>query len=109
MKSQNYNDILAQTISDTDNTMLTIEQKLSRNEAERKRLMTKKNSLETGQKVIIGGMFLSLAKTNTGIAKFILENASTHITRPADIKRIEPLLEELRQAMVSDSGENNSV
>lgn len=54
-------------------------------------------------------MFLSLAKTNTGIAKFILENASTHITRPADIKRIEPLLEELRQAMVSDTNENNSL
>lgn len=89
--------------------MLTIEQKLARNEAERNRLMAKKNSLETGQKVIIGGMFLSLAKTNTGIAKFILENANTHITRPADIKRIEPLLEELKQAMVSDTGENTSV
>lgn len=89
--------------------MLTIEQKLARNEAERNRLMAKKNSLETGQKVIVGGMFISLAKSNANIAKFIIDNASTQITRPADIKRIEPLLEELRQAMVSDTSENTSV
>ena len=89
--------------------MLTIEQKLAKNEAERNRLMAKKNSLENGQKIIIGGMFLSLAKTNTGIAKFILENANNHVTRPADIKRIEPLLDELRQVVAKNTDENESV
>ena len=107
MKRQNYNGILAQTISNTDNTMLTIEQKLARNEAERKRLMAKKNSLETGQKVIIGGMLLSLARNNVGIAKFLIDNANEHVTRPADVKRIEPLLEELKQAMVENTIKNN--
>lgn len=77
--------------------MLTIDQKLARNEAERDRLMAKKNSLENGQKIIIGGMFLSLAKSNGNIAQFIIDNANTHVTRPADQKRIAPLLDEMRK------------
>ena len=109
MKRQNYNGILAQKINILGKGMLTIEQKLARNEAERNRLMAKKNSLENGQKIIIGGMFLSLAKSNAGIAKFIIDNASTHVTRAADLKRIAPLLDELKQVVARNKNEDNSL
>ena len=109
MKALQFTVILTQTIILLGEIMPTIEQKIARKQDELNRLKIKQRKLDTAQKVVIGGMILSLAKTNTGIAKFILENASTHITRPADVKRIEPLLEELRQAMINDTGENTSV
>lgn len=75
--------------------MLTIEQKLARNEAERKRLMAKKNSLETGQKIVIGGLMLSIVKDNPERAKQLLDDINQNVTRKADLERLKGIIEEI--------------
>lgn len=76
--------------------MPTIEQKIARKQDELNRLKTKQRKLETGQKVIIGGMMLSLAKDDPQIAEQLLNFIGKNITRKTDLDRLEDVITELR-------------
>lgn len=75
--------------------MPTIEQKIARKQDELNRLKTKQRKLDTGQKVIIGGMMLSLAKDDPQIAEQLLEWIDGNITRKTDLDRLESVIDEL--------------
>jgi hypothetical protein len=51
---------------------------------------------ETNQKIIIGGMMLALAEHDPAAKKRLVELLEKNVTRPADVKRIEPLLAALK-------------
>ena len=76
--------------------MPTIEQKIARKQDELNRLKTRQRKLETGQKVIIGGMMLSLAKDDPQIAEQLLKWIDGNITRKTDLDRLEDVITELR-------------
>ena len=78
--------------------MPTIEQKIARKQDELNRLKTKQRKLETGQKVIIGGMMLSLAKDDPQITEQLLKLIGKHITRKTDLDRLEDVITELRSS-----------
>lgn len=75
--------------------MPTIEQKIARKQDELNRLKTKQRKLETGQKVVIGGMMLSLAKDDHQIAEQLLNLIGKHITRKTDLDRLESVIDDL--------------
>lgn len=79
--------------------MPTIEQKIARKQDELNRLKTKQRKLETGQKVIIGGMMLSLAKEDPHIAQQLLKWIEGNITRKTDLDRLEDVITELRNSI----------
>ena len=76
--------------------MPTIEQKIARKQDELNRLKTRQRKLETGQKVIIGGMMLSMAEDDPQIAEQLLNLIGKHITRKTDLDRLEDVITELR-------------
>ena len=76
--------------------MPTIEQKIARKQDELNRLKTRQRKLETGQKVIIGGMMLSMAKDDPQIAEQLLKWIDGNITRKTDLDRLEDVITELR-------------
>ena len=76
--------------------MPTIEQKIARKQDELNRLKTRQRKLETGQKVTIGGMMLSLAKDDPQIAEQLLNLIGKNITRKTDLDRLEDVITELR-------------
>ena len=61
--------------------MPTIEQKIARKQDELNRLKTRQRKLETGQKVIIGGMMLSMAEDDPQIAEQLLKWIDGNITQ----------------------------
>jgi len=79
--------------------MPTIEQKIARKQDELNRLKTKQRKLETGQKVIIGGMMLSLAKEDPHVAQQLLKWIEGNITRKTDLDRLEDVITELRNSI----------
>lgn len=79
--------------------MTTLEQKIARAEDEVARLKAKKRETYIGQEIIIGGMVLSLAKNNYDLARFLLDNVKTKITRKADLRRLESVIEDLEKVV----------
>lgn len=75
--------------------MPTIEQQIAAKEAELARLRNKRRELETGQKIILGGMLLKAARNDARIRDWVLKEAAKTVTRPNDQKRLQPLLDEL--------------
>lgn len=75
--------------------VLTIEQKIAQKEAEIARLREKSRALESGQKIILGGLLLNAARKEPRIRKWLLEEAAKVVTRDADKNRLSPLIEEL--------------
>lgn len=71
--------------------MITPEQKQARLDDQLARLKAKNRKLETGQKIIIGGMMLSLAEKNPAIAAQLKKWINEEVTRPIDIKRLETI------------------
>lgn len=71
--------------------MITPEQKQARLDDQLARLKAKNRKLETGQKIIIGGMMLSLAEKNPAIAAQLKKWINEEVTRPIDKKRLETL------------------
>ena len=76
--------------------MPTIEQKIARKQDELNRLKTKQRKLDTAQKVVIGGMILSLAKNDPDRARQLLIDIDSNITRKTDLDRLEDVITELR-------------
>lgn len=73
----------------------TLEQQIAAKEAELARLRQKRRELESGQKIILGGMLLRAAKEDARIRDWVLKEATTKVTRENDRKRLQPLLDEL--------------
>lgn len=86
---------------------LTIEQKIAQKEDELSRLKEKSRKLENGQKIIIGGMMLSLARKNDRIAEMILDNIKREIGKDSDLKRLETIMTEL-QGIVDKAHEDEN-
>lgn len=76
--------------------MSTIEQQIAKKQDEISRLKTKQRKLETGQKIIIGGMLIKLAEENHGIAMTLLDQINSNITRKVDIERLEDIISRLK-------------
>lgn len=77
--------------------MLSIKQKIARMEDEIARLKVKERKLENGQKIIIGGMMLSMAKDSPIVASKLLEWIKKEVTRKTDIDRLNPIMDELKK------------
>lgn len=75
--------------------MATIEQQIAQKQADIARLREKSRSLETGQKIILGGMLLAAARHDPAMAAWVLQEAEKSVTRDIDKKRLAPLLNEL--------------
>lgn len=75
----------------------TLEQKIADTEAKLARLRQKSRAQENGQKIIMGAMLINAAKKQPQIRKWLLEEAEKVIIRDVDKKRIESLLNELRE------------
>jgi hypothetical protein len=76
---------------------LTIEQKIAQKEDELARLKMAKRKLETGQKIIIGGLIMNVTKTDVAFRKWLLEKILESVIRDSDRKRILPFVEELKK------------
>lgn len=77
--------------------MATIEQKIAQKEAELARLKMQARKLETGQKVIIGGMMLSIARREKQRAETLLNDIQREVTKKTDLERLQPILDELQE------------
>lgn len=76
---------------------LTLEQKIAQKEQEIARLKDQARRKETAQKVVIGGLMLSVAKNDARVAQQLLELIREHITRKADLERLEPVIEQFEE------------
>lgn len=75
----------------------TLEQKIAEKQAQIAVLKEKARTKDTAQKVIIGGMMLSVAKSDSAVAKQILELIETQITRKNDLDRLDSVIEDLKK------------
>lgn len=95
MKALQFTVILTQTIILLGEIMPTIEQKIARKQDELNRLKTKQRKLDTAQKVVIGGMILSLAKNDPDRARQLLIDIDSNITRKTDLDRLKSVIDDL--------------
>lgn len=73
----------------------TLEQKIAALDAKIARLRHQSRQLETGQKIILGGMLLNAARQNPTVRAWLLKETQRAVTREVDKKRLAPLLDEL--------------
>lgn len=76
-------------IKTTDQRIALLQQQINQ-------LRNNKRKEEASRKIIIGGMMISLAKKDKAIASQLLNLIEKNITREADKKRIQPLVDELK-------------
>lgn len=76
--------------------MFTLQQKLAQQEAELNRTKERIRKLENGQKIITGGMMLSIARNNPQRAKTLLEDIEREVTKKADLDRMQSVIDELK-------------
>lgn len=77
----------------------TAEQLKAREEDRLARADTKAKSLQNGQKIIIGGMVLAMARKDAGLSKFLLAAIKNEVTRKNDIERLEDIITELNKTI----------
>ena len=82
--------------------MATLEQKIAQKEDELNRLKEQSRKLENGQKIITGGMYLSIARKDTQRAKTLLEDIKREVTKKTDLDRMKPIIDELEKIVKSD-------
>lgn len=82
--------------------MFTLQQKLAQQEAELNRTKERIRKLENGQKIITGGMMLSIARNNPQRAKTLLEDIEREVTKKADLDRMQSVIDELK-AIISEA------
>ena len=87
--------------------MNTIEQKIARKEAELNRLKEQSRKLENGQKIITGGMMLSIARKDTQRAKTLLEDINREVTKKTDLDRMKSVIDEL-EAIISEANKTDN-
>lgn len=75
----------------------TLEQKIAEKQAQIAVLKEKARTKDTAQKVLIGGMMLSVAKSDSAVARQLLELIETQITRKPDLNRLDNVIEDLKK------------
>lgn len=73
----------------------TLEQKIAESEDKTARLKLQSRKLETGQKIITGGMNLHIARKSPERAKIMLEDYKQYVTKKTDLERVQPIIDEL--------------
>lgn len=84
--------------------MATLEQQIAQKQDELNRLKEKAKTLENGQKVVLGGMVLSVARKNPQFARQLLTMIGSEINRDSDKKRLENIIDEL-QGVVNNNNQ----
>ena len=82
--------------------MANLEQQIAQKQDELNRLKEKAKTLENGQKIVLGGMVLSVARKNPQFARQLLNMIGNEINRDTDKKRLENIIDELK-GIVSDN------
>lgn len=82
--------------------MITLEQKIAQKEDELNRLKEQSRKLENGQKIIMGGMYLSIARKDTQRAKTLLEDIEREVTKKTDLDRMQSVIDELEEIVKAD-------
>lgn len=73
----------------------TLEQKIAALDAKIARLREHDRKLETGQKIILGGMLLNAARQEPTVRAWLLKEVQRTVTRDVDKKRLTPLINEM--------------
>ena len=81
--------------------MATLEQQIAQKQDELARLKAKARKLENGEKIILGGMVLSIARKNPQYAKQLLEYINTEVNRESDKNRLRNIITELQTVIQS--------
>lgn len=97
--------------------MATLEQQIAQKQDELARLKEKAQKQENAQKIVLGGMLLSVARKNNDVAKMVLDMISKEVNRDTDKKRLESVVSELQglvnqsqqQPMVNNQGVNHGL
>lgn len=76
---------------------LSLEQKIAQKEDEIARLKEQARKKENGQKIIIGGLMLSVAREKPEVAKQLLGYINENVTRKTDLKRLDNVIDELKK------------
>lgn len=61
------------------------------------RLRGKSRSLETGQKIVLGGWLMAKIRENAKLRAYVLAQVRVDVTREADKKRLKPFLREMQK------------
>ena len=82
--------------------MATLEQQIAQKQDELARLKEKAQKQENAQKIVLGGMLLSVARKNNDVARMVLDMINKEVNRDTDKKRLENIIDELK-GIVSDN------
>ena len=82
--------------------MLDLKAQLAQKEAEAARLKERIKKQDAAQKIVIGGLILSVARENTKTAQWLLNLIHHKIKRKEDLKRIQSLIAELTEIASKD-------
>ena len=82
--------------------MATLEQQIAQKQDELNRLKEKAQKQENAQKIVLGGMLLSVARKNNDVARMVLDMINKEVNRDTDKKRLESVVNEL-QGLVNQS------
>ena len=63
------------------------------------RLKEKAQKQENAQKIVLGGMLLSVARKNNDVARMVLDMISKEVNRDTDKKRLESVIIELQEVV----------
>lgn len=88
--------------------MATLEQQIAQKQDELARLKEKAQKQENAQKIVLGGMLLSVARKNNDVAKMVLNMINKEINRDTDKKRLESVVSEL-QGLVNQSQQQPTI
>ena len=96
-----YDDNQQQSTQPTNNKSqnkksLTLEQQIAQKQDELARLKEKANQLSNAQKIVLGGMVLSVARKDKNFASQLLSMINTEINRDTDKKRLQGIINELK-------------
>ena len=76
--------------------MATLEQQIAQKQDELNRLKEKAQKQENAQKIVLGGMLLSVARKNNDVARMVLDMINKEINRDTDKKRLSTVIDELK-------------
>ena len=74
----------------------TLEQQIAQKQDELARLKEKAQKQENAQKIVLGGMLLSVARKNNDVARMVLDMINKEVNRDTDKKRLESVVNELQ-------------
>ena len=77
--------------------MATLEQQIAQKQDELARLKEKAQKQENAQKIVLGGMLLSVARKNNDVARMVLDMINKEVNRDTDKKRLMNVINELQQ------------